>query len=316
LAEQKVLITELQDELKNQKNNNSTLKISLSNLGLGGLLYLVGEKFYNKKLKPEVRRSLGQRSIEHDDHVCDCGVDHEELKSNHETQIVNNIITQLSLSIPHGSELRAVNAQIKSKYDSLTRLEKIFKDELGFETQATDLHSQVKLKTRGIKLNDIPNNKTLKDLIENDPTALQNEISTLRTQLINKEQEVVKLIHDELKLGLTTGSITKKEVLNKIKQLIEKGDGSNADKQEIERLKKEKESLKNQPNTIVKEVLVEEIKDNARVKKIYGFNFTEAELEKIIVAPTAREVLGVTNQAVKERIRTLQSSCKNHYTLN
>ena len=313
LAEQKKLIAKLQDELKNQKKNNSTLKISLPNLGLGGLLSLVGKKFYDKKLKPKVR--VATRSVAgHDGHVCDCGVDHEELKSNHETQIVNNIITHLGLSTPHGSELGAVNAEIKSKYDLHAKLEQIFKNELGFDVQTTDLQSKVKLKTRGIKLNDIP--KTLKDLIENDPSALQNEINILRNQIINKEQEVVKFIHDELKLGLVAGSITKTEVLNKIRYLIEKGGGSNADKQEVERLKKEVENLKNNPDAIVKEALIEEIKDNDQVRKIYGFHFTDKEQEKILVAPTAREVLGVTNQIVKERIEVLQSSRKNAYTLN
>nr|CAG8593622.1 12471_t:CDS:2 [Entrophospora candida] len=313
--EQETLITELRAELENQKKNSSTSKISLPSLGMGGLLSLAGKKFYDKlnnpsrveELEAEIRR-LWERLAEHDNHVCDCGVDHQQLKIDHETQVVNEIITQQNLSIPHGSKLKTLNSEIKSKYNSHAKLERVFQDELGFDSQATDLQEQVRIKTKGFKLSDIPNDKSLKDLIKNVPTDLQNEISTLKVQLTVKEKEIVKFIHDELKLGLVAGSINKTEVLNKIKQLIEKGDGSNAYKQEVEHLRKEVENMKKQPDKVVKEVVIEGVKNDAQTQENYGFTFTNEEKNKITLAPTARAALGIANQVVKERIQNLQSS--------
>ncbi|MCE8162928.1 MAG: hypothetical protein I3273_00800 [Candidatus Moeniiplasma glomeromycotorum] len=229
-------------------------------------------------------------------------------------QLINDIKTKLGTSkltdITTGNLTDLINKPDTSALTTQLSQEK--QKVVDFETKLGTTLDKLADKLGAKKLSDIPDSKTLEDLINADPTALQTEIDSLKTQLTDKEKTVVKEIHDELQLGLAEGSITKQQVLDKIRALIADKGGE----QEITRLKTELENLKNQPDRIVKEVVVEKIKDNSEAQQTYGFTFTPAEQEKIEAAVSAKDALALTNEIIKGKMETLQSSKKTANTLN
>ncbi|MCE8163153.1 MAG: hypothetical protein I3273_03055 [Candidatus Moeniiplasma glomeromycotorum] len=242
----------------------------------------------------------------------------QKLKEKPHIQQLSVVATELGIT---GTIDAAKLAPFKNAAGQVTSLQ----NQLNQATQAqTTLETKLGVKLAELdaklgtkKLSDIPAGKTLQDLIENpDAPGLQAQIDQLNTKLNAKEKEVVKSIHDELQLGLASGEIDKTQVLTAIKNLIAKGGGgSEEDRAKITRLESEIVSLKSQPDTIVKEVIVEKIIEK-EAEKTYGVKFTAEEITKISAAANAQEALTITNQIVKEKVGNLQDSQKSTYMLN
>ncbi|MCE8159278.1 MAG: hypothetical protein I3270_01730 [Candidatus Moeniiplasma glomeromycotorum] len=242
----------------------------------------------------------------------------QKLKEKPHIQQLSVVATELGIT---GTIDAAKLAPFKNAAGQVTSLQ----NQLNQATQAqTTLETKLGVKLAELdaklgtkKLSDIPAGKTLQDLIENpDAPGLQAQIDQLNTKLNTKEKEVVKSIHDELQLGLASGEIDKTQVLTAIKNLIAKGGGgSEEDRAKITRLESEIASLKSQPDTVVKEVIVEKIIEK-EAEKTYGVKFTTEEIAKISAAANAQEALTITNQIVKEKVGNLQDSQKSAYMLN
>ncbi|KLL02195.1 MAG: hypothetical protein MRERC_3c020 [Mycoplasmataceae bacterium RC_NB112A] len=245
---------------------------------------------------------------------------------------ITNIIEELK-SKPAKEQLDTVRSELGITGDIDANKLRPFKDAMsqlsGVQSQLNSANAKITVaetklgnldeldsKLGGKTLNDIPAGKTLKDLIENpDSAALQAQITQLNNQLSTKEAEVVKEIHDTLSLGLEAGSITKSQVLEEIKRLVEKGGGSEEDQAKIIRLESEIAILKSQPNTIVKESILEKIVEK-KSEQTYGIAFTIQEISRIQNAANAQEALKITNKIVKDKVQGLKSSQQSAFILN
>ncbi|CAJ0869034.1 11253_t:CDS:2 [Entrophospora sp. SA101] len=135
-----------------------------------------------------------------------------------------------------------------------------------------------------------------------DCANIKSERDRLQQELVNKEKELLQHFIQELNLALTTGTITKEQVLQVIKEKIKNSpgnSGSNADlTAQIDRLKQEITELKN--SKITSEVVrdkFETVYSNA------GITVSASMKDKIDSTSSAEEKLGLKLDIMNEEIQ-------------